>query len=172
MLSPVVIIRHIKERHNKCSLQPLRWREGFTFLKAKDELSFDATGFILLALDAPVLQPDDAGLTDNEAKELRVRHPELHIGTKRPILLPDATWSLLPQVMRCVTGEPLLRSLPAGVQTAYPRVSKMADDPQGGLASVEALYLALKLMGQDEPSLLQGYYWKDAFLDLLQNSGN
>lgn len=171
MLSPVVIIRHIKERHNKCSLQPLRWREGFTFHKATDELTFDATGFILLAMNSPVIEPGDAILSESEADELSARHPDLGITTTRPILLPDATWSLLPQVMRCVKGKPLLRSLPAGIKTAYPRVSKMTDDPQGGLASVEALYLALKLMGQDYPTLLDDYYWKDAFLDLLKESG-
>lgn len=143
-MSPeVVIIRHPKERLSKCSLQPLVGREGFTFYKGKEGFSFDATGYTLLALDAPVLSEKDAG---------------------RPLLLLDSTWRLLPQLEACVTGEPVKRTLPA-VQTAYPRVSKIDRDPTQGLASVEALYLALKLIGHNDESLLNQYHWKTQFLD-------
>jgi pre-rRNA-processing protein TSR3 len=53
------------------------------------------------------------------------------------------------------------------VRTAYPRVSKVFDDPTAGLASIEALYLARKLLGDDDPSLLDGYHWKAPFLASL-----
>ena len=37
-------------------------------------------------------------------------------------------------------------------------------DPLGGLASVEALYLARLLLGQRDNSLLAEYYWREEFL--------
>lgn len=143
---PVTIIRHPKERIRKCSLTPLQKRSGFRFLKATKHFQFDATGFILLSLEATVLSKKDAG---------------------HPLLLLDSTWRLLPELVRCLVGDPILRSLPPGIETAYPRRSKIGVDPLGGLASVEALYVALKILGQDDPSLLSEYRWKDLFLRQL-----
>lgn len=148
-MTPVTVIRHPRERLSKCSLTPLEGRQGFSFHRARPGWRFDATGFTLLALDAPVLSSADAG---------------------RPLLLPDSTWRLLPQVMDCVVGKPVRRSLPF-VETAYPRVSKIASDPLGGLASVEALYLAMLLLGGRDDDLLQGYYWREAFLANLRKAG-
>lgn len=82
----------------------------------------------------------------------------------RPLLLLDSTWRLLPGMRRMIEGLPLERSLPVGIRTAYPRVSKMTEDPDCGLATIEALYAALRIMGSDCPALLDGYLWKDAFL--------
>jgi len=140
---PVLIVRHPRERLSKCSLTPLHGRPGLTFKRAQAGFTLDATGYTLLAVDAPVLSAEDAG---------------------RPLLLLDSTWRLLPQLNACLTGEPVLRSLPEGIDTAYPRVSKVSEDPLGGLASVEALYLARRLLGDDDLSLLDDYYWRDAFL--------
>ncbi len=145
---PTTVIRHPKERIAKCSLRFLHDRAEMTFLRAKPGFRFDATGFTLLAVDAPVLSPADAG---------------------RPLLLLDSTWRWLPQLMACVTGTPVLRSIPGNVRTAYPRVSKVFDDPAAGLASIEALYLARKLLGDDDPTLLDGYHWRDPFLASLQS---
>lgn len=145
---PTTVIRHPKERIAKCSLRFLHDRAEMTFLRAKPGFRFDATGFTLLAVDAPVLSPADAG---------------------RPLLLLDSTWRWLPQLMACVTGAPVLRSIPGNVRTAYPRVSKVFDDPAAGLASIEALYLARKLLGDDDPTLLDGYHWREPFLASLQS---
>lgn len=143
---PTTVVRHAKERIAKCSLRFLHERPEMTFLRARPGFRFDATGFTLLAVDAPPLSTADAG---------------------RPLLLLDSTWRWLPQLMACVTGTPVLRSIPGDVHTAYPRVSKVFADPAAGLASIEALYLARKLLGDDDPSLLDGYHWKDAFLASL-----
>lgn len=140
---PTTVIRHANERLSKCSLTPLHGRPEITFLTARGEMRFDATGFIVLAVDAPVLSDTDAG---------------------HPLLLLDSTWRLLPKLLRRLDGTPVYRSLPPGARTAYPRVSKVSPDPLGGLASVEALYLARKILGDDDPSLLDGYHWRDAFL--------
>jgi pre-rRNA-processing protein TSR3 len=143
MAIPVTVIRHAGERLAKCSLTPLHGRGEITFLWAAGDFRFDATGFTVLAVNAPLLRAADAS---------------------RPLLLPDSTWRLLPKILRRLDGSPVLRSLPAGAQTAYPRKSKIARDPDGGLASVEALYLAKKILGEDDPSLLENYHWHAQFL--------
>lgn len=146
---PVSVIRHPKERRSKCSLTPLEGRPDVSFYKARPGWTFDMTGFTVLALGAPVLSEADAG---------------------RPLLLLDSTWRLLPQVEACLYGEGIFRTLPS-VETAYPRVSKIASDPLGGLASVEALYLAKLLLGERDDRLLEAYYWKDTFIETLKRSG-
>ncbi len=147
---PVTIIRHPKERLSKCSLQPLQGRNDIKFLKAGPNLCFDATDFILLSVDAPPLSKEDA---------------------QHPLLLLDSTWRLLPDLEKCVTGTPLRRSLPSSIKTAYPRKSKITPDPDTGLASIEALYLAKYILGDNDLSLLDSYYWKDAFLEEIKKQG-
>ena len=140
-----IIIRHPKERLSKCSLTPLQNHPNITFYTAKPNFSFDATNHILLAVDAPPLSPQDQPY---------------------PLLLLDSTWKLLPDLEKSIHGTPIRRSLPLppGLTTAYPRVSKIFKDPACGLASIEALYLALRILGHDDPSLLDHYYWKSNFL--------
>ncbi len=141
-----VVFRHWKERRSKCSLTPLEGREDLDFVRAHPERSFDASGFTTLALGAPLLSGQDRD---------------------RPFLLLDSTWRLLPQLQARLTGNVVPRSLPP-VVTAYPRVSKVASDPHGGLASVEALYLARLLMGRGGEALLAHYHWRDTFLARLR----
>lgn len=139
-----LILRHPKERLSKCSLEPLRGQDGYAFYRSKPGLELDVGGKIVLAVDAPTLSKTDQG------KEL---------------VLLDSTWRLLPDLQACLVGEPVYRSIPGGFQTAYPRVSKIGDNPEAGLASIEALYLALRMMGDDRPEMLDGYYWKADFLE-------
>lgn len=138
-----VIIRHPKERLKKCSLEPLRKRSDLIFYKSSYSFQFQATGFVQLAVDSPLLSAEDHG---------------------KPLLLLDSTWQLLPYLESQVIGNPTKRSLPSNIQTAFPRKSKLFKDPQNGLASVEALYVALKILGNPDASLLDHYYWKDQFL--------
>lgn len=145
----ISIIRHPKERRSKCTLTPLEGRSDCQFYKARPDFCFDMTGFTVLALGAPELSEADAG---------------------RPLLLLDSTWRLLPQIEACLHGSGVHRTLPS-VETAYPRVSKIAEDPMGGLASIEALYLAKLCLGERDDSLLADYYWKDVFIQRLQSVG-
>ncbi|PXA03777.1 hypothetical protein DDZ13_10850 [Coraliomargarita sinensis] len=145
----ITVIRHPKERRSKCSLTPLEGRGDIRFLKARPGWEFDITGYTVLGLGAPELSAEDAG---------------------RPLLLLDSTWRLLPQLEACLKGRAVRRTLPA-VETAYPRVSKIDQDPCGGLASVEALYLARLLLGERDDSLLQAYYWRDGFMENMKRSG-
>ena len=146
-MTPISIIRHPKERRSKCSLTPLEGRTDISYYKAHDGWSFDVTGFTVLALGAEELSSDDAG---------------------RPLLLLDSTWRLLPQLEACLLGEGVRRTLPT-VSTAYPRVSKIAEDPPGGLASVEALYFAKLLLGERDDSLLDAYHWRETFIEILKS---
>ena len=57
------------------------------------------------------------------------------------------------------------RSL-SGYRTAYPRASKRGTDPDNGLASVEALFLAHHILGRPTAGLLDHYRWADEFLRL------
>lgn len=166
---PTLILRHPKERLSKCSLEPLRGRADLVYVKATERVVLDVTGFILLAVDAPELSPEDAVVADDEMDALRkkVTLQGLPYTGQRPLLLLDSTWRLLYQLEACLRGTPIRRSLPGGLKTAYPRVSKIVEDPDAGLASVEALYLARKLLGDDDPTLLAHYHWRDAFLAQL-----
>ncbi len=145
---PVSVVRHFKERRSKCSLTPLEGREDMVFFRARPGWTFDMTGFILLGMDGPVLSEADAG---------------------RPLLLPDSTWRLLPQIEACLVGEGVRRTLPP-VETAYPRRSQIAEDPMSGLASVEALYLAKWILGERDDALLAGYYWSSEFMENLKKA--
>ena len=58
------------------------------------------------------------------------------------------------------------RSIPHGWRTAYPRHSKVSEDPAEGLATVEALHAALALTGRRDDSLLAHYRWASDYLRL------
>lgn len=146
---PITVIRHPKERRSKCSLTPLEGRGDIDFLRARPGWEFDVTGYTVLALGAPPLSVEDAG---------------------RPLLLLDSTWRLLPQLEACLVGEGHHRTLPP-IETAYPRISKIERDPTGGLASVEALYLARLLVGERDDRLLEHYYWREKFMENLRTGG-
>jgi pre-rRNA-processing protein TSR3 len=53
-----------------------------------------------------------------------------------------------------------------GYRTAYPRASKLGTDPDNGLASVEALFVAYHLLGRPTAGLLDYYRWSEEFLRL------
>lgn len=104
----------------------------------------DATGRVLLDPEGELISEADRGL---------------------PLLVLDSSWRRLPKLAKTITGDPVRRRLPPLV-TAYPRRSKGFEDPSEGLASVEALYAALLLLGAtDIEYLLDDYLWKTEFLD-------
>ena len=80
------------------------------------------------------------------------------------LLLIDCSWRRLAGLRRTVDGAPIARRLPPLV-TGYPRRSKTFLDPGEGLASIEALFAALTILGLPSDDLLHGYPWRDAFLE-------
>ena len=138
----VLILRDPRESWKRCSLAPLRGMEDIEFREYRIDRQVDATGRILLNHEAPVLSAADAGAD---------------------LMLVDSSWRRLPKLLETVVGEPVYRSLPA-LETAFPRKSRIFEDPEAGLASVEALYAALALLGAPRPELLDAYHFAEAFL--------
>lgn len=140
---PTVIVVHPKERRSKCSVEPLRPRDDFLFFTFPDPVTAPLDGYIRLGLGGDVLTEADAD---------------------RGLFVLDGTWKLAARMEPMFADIPI-RTLPP-VETAYPRVSKVFDDPTGGLATVEAVYAALKIMGRDVEGILDDYHWKLPFLEL------
>src|SRR3954469_23698006 len=138
---PVIIVRHPAENPRKCSVYPLRGRPGITFLNYPPSRMPDLTGYVRLAAEGPPLSAGDAG---------------------KGILLLDGSWRWAAAMERDFAHVPP-RSL-AGWKTAYPRVSKLGTDPDNGLASIEALFLAYHLLGRPTAELLDHYRWAAEFL--------
>jgi len=138
----VLILRDPRESTKKCSLTPLRGMPGVRFVNYDRDRRIDARGRILLHPDGEEIQPEDRG---------------------RSLLLVDCSWRRVRDLLATVDGDPTPRRLPP-FATAYPRRSRTFVDPERGLASIEALYAALALLGEPCPELLDGYRWAAEFL--------
>jgi pre-rRNA-processing protein TSR3 len=138
----VLILRDPRESTKKCSLTPLRGMPGVRFVTYDPDRRVQAGARILLHPEGEPIQASDA---------------------HKPLLLIDCAWRRLPQLLKSVDGALEHRRLPP-LATAYPRKSKLFEDPGQGLASIEALYAAFVLLGEVHPELLAGYRWKDEFL--------
>jgi pre-rRNA-processing protein TSR3 len=79
-------------------------------------------------------------------------------------LLIDASWRWAEAMTKQYLDTPP-RSL-HGFRTAYPRVSKRGTDPDNGLASIEALFLAHHILGRPTQGLLDHYRWAREFLEI------
>lgn len=151
------ILRHRLENLKKCSLKGLESREDCRFFTYPTSKLPDLKGYVLLAIDAPPLTRQDA---------------------QSGLFLLDATWRYAAKMLKFVDSEATIerRSIPGGFRTAYPRRQEDCPNPEEGLASIEALYVAYVLLGRDPSGLLDSYHWKDEFLkinkNLLDFSGN
>jgi len=138
-----IIVRHKKENPKKCSVLPLKGRADVRFFSFPLKQLPDLTGYIRLAAEGAPLSTADAAAG---------------------ILLLDGSWRAADAMTRQFAHvEP--RSL-TGVVTAYPRVSRLGADPANGLASIEALYVAHKILGRPTVGLLEHYHWAAQFLKL------
>src|SRR6202030_3732590 len=100
-------------------------------------------GYIRLAAEGPPLSPADEGAGG---------------------LLLDGSWRGAGAVAGGFLAVPP-RWL-AGGKTAYPRVSKQGTDPDNGLASIEALFLAYHILGRPTEGLLDHYRWGEEVLTI------
>src|SRR5947208_1021941 len=142
-MPPTVIVRHSRENPKKCSVLPLKGRPDLLFLNYPVAQWPDLSGYVRLAAEGPELSAADA---------------------ERGVLLLDGSWRWAAAMTRDFSDVPP-RSL-RGIRTAYPRVSKLGTDPDNGLASVEALYAAYRVLGRDTAGLLDHYRWAAEFLAL------
>jgi pre-rRNA-processing protein TSR3 len=160
-----VVVQDYKENRRKCSLRPLEDLEEFQWMRLSHPpseprgplSSVELGDGILLAVDAPPLSIADRAFVEGEDR-----------GTSAPIVILDSTWRRLEHLHSRLTVRPgaqlLRRSLPRDWCTAYPRVSKVFDDPEQGLASVEALFVATAVLGEPRHDFLRNYRWRDDFL--------
>jgi pre-rRNA-processing protein TSR3 len=141
-IPPTVIVVHPKERRCKCTVEPLRGRPDFLFWKFPHLGHEPPDGYVRLGLGGALLTPADAG---------------------RGLLVLDGTWRLAARMEAPFVGLPVRSLLPW--RTAYPRVSKLFNDPPQGLATIEALFAAFTQMGRPTTGLLDGYRWGRQFLE-------
>jgi pre-rRNA-processing protein TSR3 len=146
MFPRTVIIRHRKENLKKCSLHGLERRPDFCFYSYPMNSLPVVPHYILLTIEAPSLKREDA---------------------PSGLLLLDATWRYAEKMQKQYEEIPGLiqRSIPSHFRTAYPRYQEGCIDPERGLASIEAIFLAYWILGRNVDGLLDFYYWKNAFLE-------
>jgi pre-rRNA-processing protein TSR3 len=120
---------------------PLRGRFDVVFLPYPVKARPPLDDYIRLAAEGPPLAPADAD---------------------RGTLLLDGSWRWAAAMTRDFQDVPP-RSL-HGWRTAYPRVSKRGTDPDNGLASIEALFVAYHILGRSTAGLLDHYHWAEEFL--------
>jgi pre-rRNA-processing protein TSR3 len=138
-----IIVRHPRENPRKCSVRPLRGRPDILFLPYPPRRRPALEDYVRLAADGPPLSAADAACG---------------------LLLLDGSWRWAAAMTRDFSEVPP-RSL-QGYRTAYPRISRLGTDPDNGLASIEALFLAYHLLGRPTTGLLDHYRWAAEFLRL------
>ncbi len=137
------IVVHPKEKLSKCSAWPLRNQPGFVFRKFPGESIQDRSNLIRLDPGGRPIEICDAN---------------------HNLLVLDATWRYAQQMAVEYQDVPA-RSL-GPWKTAYPRKSKLYADPDGGLATVEAIYAAFLELERNPHGILDNYQWRDEFLEI------
>lgn len=146
-IAPTLVLIHPKENLQKCSVWPVRdcpqlevhrWTVG-----ASNDLVGDGSDWVRLGLGGPPLTAEDGA---------------------RRLLVLDATWRYAP-VMEAEYARVPVRSLPAGLVTAFPRRSKLYADPDAGLATIEAIDAAHRITGRSTQGLLAAYRWAAEWQD-------
>lgn len=144
-----IILRHTRENLKKCSLAGLENRKGYQFFTYPKDALPELSSYILLKVGAPPLTREDRS---------------------RGLFLIDGTWRLASvmeaQIPLAIKETMISRSLPDHFRTAYPRRQTACPDPEKGLSSLEALYIASFILGRPLDGLLDRYYWKDLFFEL------
>lgn len=134
---------HPKERRSKCTVEPLRGKSDFVFWKFPHGGTEPLENYVRLGIGGPLLSPADAD---------------------RGLLVLDGTWRLAKRMLPDFQHLPV-RTLPAW-QSAYPRTSKLFEDPASGLSTIEAIFAAFHILGRPTAGLLDAYHWRDEFLRL------
>ena len=140
-----MILRHRRENLKKCSLVGLEGRDDLKFYTYPVDPLPDYSRCLLLKVGAPPLTEADRD---------------------RDLFLIDGTWRLAQIMEQQLPWKLEARSLPQGYKTAYPRRQTDCPDPETGLSSLEALYIAQQVLGRPTAGLLDHYHWRDLFFYL------
>lgn len=139
---PTIIVVHHKEKRSKCTVEPLRGRADCEFWNYPQCADRHPENYVRLGLGGPILSPADRD---------------------SGLLVLDGTWRWAARMEADFADVPV-RSLPFW-ETAYPRTSKLFEDPAAGLATIEAIFIAYQLLGYSTAGLLDQYYWREDFLE-------
>ena len=139
-----IIVVHKSEKAKKCSVAPLRGNPEFDFYRFPGSARPNLENYVRLGMGGPEL-----GAAEME----------------KGLLVLDGTWRRAAAMEKEYRHVPV-RTLPSGWRTAYPRVSKVTQDPDHGLATIEAIFAALSILGRDTAGLLDHYHWQEQFLAL------
>jgi pre-rRNA-processing protein TSR3 len=139
---PTIIVVHPREKRSKCTVEPLRGRPGFVFWTFPEQGPEPLDHYFRLGIGGEPLSAAD---------------------TARGLLVLDGTWRLADRMEKFFRQVPL-RSLPS-IKTAYPRASYTYPDPSAGLATIEAIYAAYRILGRPCDGLLDGYHWSREFFE-------
>ncbi len=145
------IILDTGETANKCTIAPLRDRPDFRLIRVQGAQA-------LGPLSAPILLHHEGECLT------RIRASAAPIDGIASI---DCVWKRLGLLVDRVEGRlPRLARIPDGFETAYPRRSVKNTDPDGGLATIEAIFVAAALLGRWDASLLSRYYFGRRFVEM------
>ena len=139
-----LILRHRKENLRKCSLRGLESHGDLLFYTYPKDPIYPKEPYVTLSFKGPCLSKND---------------------TDCGIFLIDSTWRYEKAITKKHAQHLQERSLPKGIQTAYPRKQDDCIDPTRGLASVEALYVAHLILGRSCDAILDHYHFKGRFLE-------
>ena len=146
---PTIILRHRKENLKKCSLRGLETHKDLKFYTYPQHMPENLTGYVMLHLG------------EQETIELSKADAD------KGLFFLDSTWNYEKKMHDRLSIEHILfyRSLPSYFVTAYPRQQTGCQDPQRGLATVEALYIAYKILDLPTEGLLDHYHFAQVFLE-------
>jgi pre-rRNA-processing protein TSR3 len=140
-IPPTIIVVHRAEKRSKCSVEPLRKTGQFVFWRYPKRGAESLEGYVRLGLGGPQLSAEDHD---------------------RGLVLLDGSWRWAAKMEKSY-ADVSVRGLGPWV-TAYPRQSRVFEDPAEGLATIEALFAALCQMGRPVQGLLDSYHWGELFL--------
>ena len=140
------------ERPKKCTILPLAYREDFHIVR------FDRRYPIRPLAGSVLLHPDGDLLTTQGTARIERREGIV-------LSAIDCNWRRLDAIVGRIVGPlpPQVR-IPDGFLTAYRRRNQRDLDPEGGLATIEALFLASAFLGVWDESLLKEYAMGAEFL--------
>jgi pre-rRNA-processing protein TSR3 len=137
-----------KENPHKCTVTPLKGRTDILIRKFSD---------------APAIKPFSTDLLLHvDGLDL----PTLVAANKiNSIGVIDCVWKRVEPILKRLENPlPTLARIPEGFVTAYPRRNKLGHDPDAGLATIEAMFIAGAFAGAWDETLLDNYYFKDNFI--------
>ncbi len=143
------------ESVSKCTILPLEYRADFEIIRFSRNRP-------IAPLKGDFLLHPEGLLLDKIQDELRSRPTPVE-----KVSLIDCNWRRLSGILDLLEKPwPTLVRIPDGFTTAYPRRNKQGLDPENGLATIEALFIAAAFFGHWDETLLKEYYFASRFLEI------